>query len=214
MTNDNLFAEIDEDLDRQKLEALWKKYGPALLIIALGIVVATATSAGYRSWKAGQDQTLTTALIDSTVQSKTDADKISALQQFSEAHPGSAQSDFALLQAGNLAAQKGDTQRAVQLFDAVANDRKGDDAFRQLGDLLAVQTQLDSGDPAALTKRLQSLTAEDGVWRYSALEDQAYLALRAGDKTKAKQILTDVSQDARAPRTLSARAADLLRGLD
>jgi len=74
--------------------------------------------------------------------------------------------------------------------------------------------QIDPKRIEELSERLQPLTAQDGAWRFSALEAQAYLALRAGDKSKAETILTGLSQDVRAPRSLASRASDVLRTLN
>ena len=52
MTQHNtLFQEIDEDLDRQKMEAMWKRYGSWVIIFALAIVIVTAGTVAYNSWK-------------------------------------------------------------------------------------------------------------------------------------------------------------------
>lgn len=214
MTEHNLFEEVQADLERQKLEALWKQYGLWVIIVALGIVLATASSTAYRSWKTQRDQHLTAGLLAA---SKSDPDlgkSISALQKFADENPGTNHADIAWLHAGALAAEQGDKTKAAGFFDKAANDNTADPAFRQLGDLLSVQVQLDSGDPAALSARLQPLTEERAPWRYSALEEQAYLALRAGDKAKARQIFSDLSQDARAPQSIGARASDILRSLN
>ena len=214
MTEDNLFAEVQEDLERQKLEALWKKFGPFIVAAALAIVVATASTTSYRSWKAEREQDLTARLLEASKPDAASADKIAALQKFADENQGVTQTDLALLQAGSLAAEQGDKAKAAGLFDRVANDGNADPAFRQLGALLSVQTQLDNGDPVALAARLAPLTEEKAAWRYSALETQAYLALRTGDKAKARQIFTDLSQDARTPHSISTRATDILRSLD
>jgi len=214
MTEHNLFDEVKEDLERQRLEALWKQYGLWVVILALGIVLATASSTAYHSWQANQNQKLTSELL---AVSKTSADtskNIEALQKFADSNAASNQAAFALLHAGALAADENDKAKAATLFDQVAADTKIDPAFRQLGDLLSVQAQLDSADPATLSARLQPLTEEHATWRYSALEAEGYLALKSGDKDKAKQIFTTLSQDARAPQSIGARASDILRSLN
>jgi hypothetical protein len=73
---------------------------------------------------------------------------------------------------------------------------------------------MDSGDAAALSQRLQPLTFEKGAWRFSAMEDEGYLALKMNDKEKAKKIFTELSQNASVPKSISARATDLLRSFD
>jgi len=214
MTDNNLFQEVQEDLERQKLEAMWKQYGGWVLAFALAVVLATAGMTAFRSWKAERDQRLTSGLLAATEPTADVAKNIAALQSFADQNPGTNQSAFALLKAGALAADQNDKTKAAQFFDAASADAKADDAFRQLGTLLSVQTQMDGGDANALSARLQPLTADHAPWRFSALEMQGYLALRAGDKDQARRILTILSQDASAPKTISARATDILRSLD
>ncbi len=212
MTQNNLFQEVDEDLDRQKLEALWKKYGFWIITLAIGIVVWTASSTAYRSWRAQRAQQTTSAFLAA---SSVEASKgIESLQHFAQTHKSASLGALALLRAGALAADRGDKAGAIAIFDKIAADAEADPVFRQLGDLLSAHMQLDTDDAVALAARLQPLTAEGAPWRYSALEQEGYLALRTGDKAKARRLFTELSQDAQAPQGISARAADILRVLD
>ncbi|MDE1901445.1 MAG: tetratricopeptide repeat protein [Alphaproteobacteria bacterium] len=211
MTERNIFDELQEDFERQRLENLWKKYAPAVIAAALAIVIATAGMSAWRTWKTDRDQKLTNAYIDAAQEDQDAAKSVDLLQKFAAAHPGTDLGAFALLRAGAQQAEQGDAAKAAASFDAVANDAKADPAFRQLGTLLSVRAQMDTGDAAALSARLDPLTADGAPWRYSALEAQAYLALRAGDTAKAKKIFTDLSQDARVPQDIAARAGDIVR---
>jgi hypothetical protein len=214
MTENNLFEEVQADLQRQRFEDLWKQYGIWVGVAALVVVLSTAGSTAYRSWRAERDQHLTAGLLTATKAEADAAKSIDGLQKFATDNAGSNQADFALLKAGALAAEQNDAAKAVLMFDKVAQDAKADPAFRQLGDLLSVQVQMDTGDAAMLSERLEPLSAAHGAWRFSALEEQGYLALRLGNKDKARRIFTDLSQDAGAPQTLAARASDILRSLN
>jgi hypothetical protein len=214
MTEPNIFQEVQEDLERQRLEALWKQYGGWVIILALGIVLATASSTAYRSWKAEKNEKITAQLLESTRPGLDAPQSIDLLEKFADANQAAGQAVFAYLRAGALAAEANDKTKAITLFDKAAGDTNADPAFRQLGDLLSVQAQLDSGDTVALSARLQPLTGENQAWRYSALETQAYLALRQNDPAHARQIFTQLSQDARTPPTIAARATDILRSLN
>ncbi len=213
MTEHNIFDEAKEEYERQKMEALWKQYGIWVVIVALGIVLATATSTAYRSWKIDHDQKITNDFVAAAKPGADNAKSITALQQFADANGGTNQAAFALLKAGALAADQNDNAKAVTLFDKVEADDKADIAFRQLGTLLSVEAQLDSGDITALDARLQPLAVIDATWHYSALQDEGYLAIRAKDTAKAKEIFTILSQDARAPQSIMTRASDILRSL-
>lgn len=214
MSEHNLFQEVQEDLERQKLEALWKQYGAWIIAAAMLVILTVGGTTAYRSWKAEHEQRLTAGLMDAVQPGADSAKTIDLLQKFAAQNPATPQADFALLRAGAYAADHNNRDEAISLFDQVAKSVTADPAFRQLGDLLSVQLQMDKGDPAALSVRLQPLTEEFAPWRYSALEDQAYLALRAGDKAKARQIFTDLTQDARAPQTIAVRASDVLHSLN
>lgn len=214
MTNQSLFQEVEEDLERQKLEALWKRYGFWIILAAIGIVLSTASSTAYRSWKADHDMRLTADFLSSSRLLPDTSKNIEALEKFANENVKERHASLALLRAGALALRRDDKPKAIELFDKAAADTHADPAIKQLGALLSVQAQLDSGSPADLSARLQLLLGEDSAWRFSAREALAYLALRQNDAPKAKQILTDLSQDARAPRSIAARAADILRTLN
>jgi len=212
MTQHNIFQEVEEDLDRQKLEALWRRYGPFVVAAAAAIIIATAGTTAWNSWRDTQQQKATNGLIEILSAANPDPhQEIEALEHFAGRQPGETQATFARLQGGAVAAKAGDQAKAVALYDIVAADKDADPAFRQLADLLAVQTQMDKADPVTLQKRLQPLLADNAPWRTTAMEYEAFLALRAGDKPKARQLFGELSQDADAPSSLRARAADMLR---
>ena len=211
MTDENLFKEVEEDMERQRYEALWKQYGGMVIAAALAIVLGTA---GYNFWLGHtqqKNQRATDELVAITGAKTDPVKQIEALQQFVQNNPGQTQTTLAALHAAALAAKQDKKDDAIRMYDAVAADSKADHAFRQLADLLAVQVQMDSGDTAKLLQRLQPLMAEKEPWRYTAMEFAGHIALRAGDKANAKDYFTKLSQDAGAPPTISARAADMLR---
>ncbi|MDD5586479.1 MAG: tetratricopeptide repeat protein [Alphaproteobacteria bacterium] len=214
MTESSLFQEIDEDLQRQKLEAMWKRYGHYIIGAALAIVLATALFSGWRSWRTYSEQKATAGLlglVEGKIADK--AQQVDSLESFARVHAGASQAFLAHLQAASIALKDGKTDRAVAIYDAMANDMTVELPFRQLADLLSVQAQLDTGEPAALQARLQPLET-DSPWRVTAKEFTALLALRAGDKEKAKTLYTELSKDASAPHSMIQRATDMARWLN
>jgi len=214
MTEHNLFQEVQEDLDRQKLEAFWKKYGFWIVLVAVGIVLSTASSTAYRTWNSRRNQTMTSALLEAARATPDTAKSMDLFQRAAEKYQGKGHDVLALLREGSLAQSKNDKAKALSLFEKVASDAKADPAFRQLGALLSVEIQIDEGAPAELMSRLAPLAAEGAPWRFSAKEAQAYLALRMNDKAKAKEIFTSLAQTPDVPQSLAQRATDILRTLD
>lgn len=212
MTQDNIFREVEEDIERQKYEDLWKRYGIYVVAAVLALVLGTGANSYWQMHTEIEHQKATGGLAVIQNQLKKDSGKgFEALQDFAVKNRGQAQAAIAELGAAALAAQHGNKDQAIKMYDQLAADPQADHAFRQLADLLSVQQQIDVGDVTVLQKRLQPLMAEKEPWRFSAMEYGGYLAIRAGDKAKATEIFTALSQDAGVPASLSARAADMLR---
>ena len=212
MTDPSLFREVDDDLERQRLNDMWRRFGPLLILAALLIVCGTAGYTAWHSHKVASDQKATAGLLAASGRGDTPpAAQIDALEHFAQGAAGQPQAVLAQLTAANLAAKQGDRIKAVQIYDAVARDDKADTAFRQFATLMAVETQMDSAAPDALRAQLQPLTGDNQPFRYTALEDQGYLALKAGDKSAAKQIFSALSRDTDAPPTLNTRAGEVMR---
>lgn len=214
MTEHNIFQEIDDDLQRQKLEALWKRYGGFIIALALAIVLATAALSAWRTWHRDRDQTASAGLLDALNPKESDQNKqIDALTTFAQSNSHLTQATLARFYAANLAVQSGKMDQALQLYDAISKDETAEKAFRQLADLRSVELQLNSGDITLLSKRLEPLAADDAPWHFTAQEYQGYLALRAGDKAKARALFLSLSQNAGVPRSMSSRAGDILHSI-
>ncbi len=201
-----LFREIDEDLRRERYMKLWKAYGRYITGVAAAVILATA---GWVWWqnnqlsargKEGERYAAAAALIGK-------GDPTAAIKAFSQvaAKSGAGYAALARLHEAALLAKKGDLKGAAALYDAVANDSGANLNLRQLARLLGALSQLDTGDPAALTAKLAPLAKSDGPWRYAALELTGLLAERAGDIKGARAIYTKLVDDAAAPSSLRVR---------
>ncbi|NBO19605.1 MAG: hypothetical protein EBV03_10370, partial [Proteobacteria bacterium] len=98
----------------------------------------------------------------------------------------------------------------IAAYDALAKDNKLEPQFREFATLLGVKSQMDSGDAKTLLDALQPLM-DKSVWRYSAREYAGHLALKLGDKAKAREHFTYLAQDAGTPQRIKERADDMAR---
>jgi hypothetical protein len=201
-----LFREIDEDLRRERYMKLWKAYGRYITGAALTIILATA---GWVWWQnnqtsmrgeEGERYAAAAALVGK-------GDPTAAIEAFSQvaAKSGAGYAALAKLREAALRASKGDLKGATALYDAVAGDSDANPNLRDLARLLGTLSQLDTGNPAALTAKLAPLANGDGPWRYAALELTGLLAERAGDIKRAREIYTKLVDDAAAPSSLRVR---------
>lgn len=212
MTQSDLIQEIEEDMQRQKVEKLWKQYGKFVIAAALAIVLATASIVGWRNYRAKVEEKATAGLMEVMDNKELEkADKIKALEDFAAGNRGESPSAMARLQAAALALKEGNKDRAVAIYDELSKDIKVDPLFSRLADLLAVQTLMDSGDPGQLQERLKPLTQENSPWINLAKEYSAHLYMKTGDKEKAKKLFQDLAQDKEVPVAIGKRAEDMLK---
>jgi len=215
MNEQSLLQEIEEDLARQRTEKLWKKYGPYVIGAALAIVLVTAGTSGYKSYRTVTAQKATTVYLDLFEKNKDKTeDLIAGLDSYSQENKGKIQAVLARLNEAAKLMDLGKKDKALEIYAGLAGETSVEPMYRQLADLLYVQSDMDTGDIAALEVRLQPLMAESCVWHFTAREYAGYLAIRQGDKEKAKKIFTELKNLPVIPKSINARSTDVLRWLN
>jgi len=207
----DIFQEIEEDLRRERVEKLWKKYGSYVVGVALGVVLTVAAYVGWQKYaeqrRLADGERFATALEQ--IRPGTEAVAADALSLVAR-ESGAGYAVLARLREAALRAEAGETEGAIAIYDALAADDGVDALFRELALLLSVMHQMDDGDAAGLIDRLAPLTEADNPWRHSALEISGVLAFRSGDRGRAREVFTRLSDDATTPQGLRARAAEML----
>jgi hypothetical protein len=220
----DIFDEVDEDLRAERAANLLKRYGWVIIALILAIIGGAIGWEFWTRWQTSQDlaaaqryvaaQTAADSITDqpAAAGSPARAAAIAALdQQIATAPEG--YRTLGRLRAAGLKADAGDLPGAIALWDEVAGDAAADPLLRDLASLVAVQHQLDHGDPAQLEARLKPLTAPENPWSALAREQLALLNLRQGKLPEAKTALRALSVDVTAPNGVRQRAGALLTGL-
>ncbi len=112
-------------------------------------------------------------------------------------------------------AGNGDRMGAVAAYHAIAADTGIDALYRDLATVLAgLQEAEGSGDLQGALDRLAPIIADDNPWRHSAREVSAVLALRKGDRAKAREFFDALATDPAAPQGIRSRAVEILAVID
>ena len=211
----DIFKEVDEELRRENYAKLWKKYGRAVIAGAAAIVLGVAAVQAWRAYDLSHRGDLSdryAAALDLAAAGKPGA-SLAAFSDLSESsetgYPG-----LSAFEKARLLVQGGDVDGAVAIWDQIAGNSAMGGGFRNVAALLSVHYQIETGDPAALAARLAPLSADGQPFRASALELQAMLELRQGDRDRAREIFTALVDDRSTPSGLRARAAQMLAVLE
>lgn len=209
----DIFREVEEDLRRENLNQLWKKYGGFLVAVAVLIVVVVAAFVGWREWRAAKDVEYSARLV--TAGDIADAGNLeAALQAYADIADDAdgGHELLARLRQAALAGAAGREDETVAAYETVA-DSGADAVYRDLAVLLAVMREMDDADPGDLIERLAPLTGDEGAWRYSARELTALLEHRRGDTDRAIELLAALEQTPEAPPALRDRAREALAAM-
>jgi hypothetical protein len=213
----DIFDETQEDLRNERIRRLTIRYG------SLGIVVLLLVLAGVGVWQARRwyEARQAAAAAMPYLAAMRDADalppgpspvRMHLADAFAKVAASSPEGyrTLARLREAALRSDAGDLKGALAVWDQVADDSSANRTLRDLASLLWAQHQIDHGDPAAITARLQPLEAGANPWRPLAQEAAALLALRQGDKASALHTLHTIVVDPTAPEGLRGRANGLL----
>lgn len=209
----DIFREVDEDLRRDNLNQLWKKYGNFVVGAAVAVVLVVSAVVGWREWQRAENLEQSDRLLRAGEIAEADdpASAIAAYEDIAEDADGGHEL-LARLQAAALAAEVDDRERVAATYDAVAGSDV-DPVYRDLATLLSVMHASEGGDPEALIERLGPLRAEDNPWRFSARELTAVLEHRRGNVEQAVELIRGLEAAPEAPPDLRNRAREMLAAM-
>ncbi len=216
MSDDTFIREVNEQIRHEQAQALWDRFGPALIGLAVLIVLGTAAVVGYRYW----DETRANRSGDAFSQAlklanggKND-DALAALGALEKDGYG-AYPLLARMRAATVKADKGDVAAAVKDFDDVAADTAIPAGIRDMARLRAALLLVDHGSFADVSSRVEALTSDTNTLRHTAREALGLAAWKEGKTADALKLFDQIASDDGAPRNTRERAtlmSELIRG--
>jgi hypothetical protein len=213
LLQDSLLREVEEDLRRDRMLRLWKRYGSFAIGLVVGLLLVVA---GYQVWKHFERQRLAEASLQFAEAGAAAAGDPALAAAGFAALAGDGPRGYALLarlQEAALLARQGDRAGAVAAYDRAA--RASDDAiYRDLATLMSVlvamQAPIAELDANDVQGKLVRLSGDGNPWRYSARELQALLALKSGQAAEAERLLKQLVADPQVPAGVRERAEVML----
>ena len=208
MSDPNLTAvhrEVEDDLRRLQLKSFWDENRLWIIGTIVLAIVATAAVAFWRGHVEQKNLAATAQLLAALDQPQ----KLDALAADASAVDRPAHRALVRLAAAERHLVRGEKEKALEIYDALAADRQADDILRDLGRLYAVGLRIDAAPADKLEGELNALSRSDGPWRFTALELHALLHAREGRMKEAADKLAEISGDAAAPQEARTRAFTL-----
>lgn len=212
----DIIDEIKQDEKEERQAQLWKTYGSYVITAAIAIVVGTAASVWWQGNQAQQAQSQGDALYSAIT-----SDSVGDSEASLKALEGLTNSSIAVtaamaqLKKATVLENSNETEKALSAYDVLTNSKNAPKEFKDYASLrygmLAIES-FDDGNSASaddIFKRLETLSAQDAVWRFSALETAAFFAYKQGNISDAERYFTQLADDANTPNGIRQRAREM-----
>ena len=208
---DSFIEEVNEELRRDRLFRLFRKWGWIPILLVLLIVGAAA----WREYRVAQDRAAAQAFGDAVTAALDDNDAAARLAGLSEIAPASdgAEVLVTLLLAAERAAGDADAVAAAAADLRALAGREG--LAPRYADLARLKAHLIAPlDFDAAMAELTQLARPGRPYRVLAMEQQALLQAANGDLEAAIALLRLLEEDSEATQDLQQRAAGLIVALE
>jgi hypothetical protein len=206
----DIFNEIEEDIRRERMARLWKRFGP--LVVAAAVLIVAGVS-GWRAWDwysakqaAEAGSRYNAALLLSAEGKPEEAE--AALDALAKDAP----SGYSVLARFRAASELSATDKpaAAARFEAIAQDISVPALLRDLARIRSALSLLDTGSPADVASRVEPLATANNGWRHSAREILALAAWKAGNVDDTRRWSEELVVDPETPPGARARGQLLL----
>lgn len=205
--SDSFIDEVTEEVRRDRLFALFRRYGWIGGLVVLGIVGGAAWSEWQKSQAATRAQAFGDALTEALDLSNPE-DRTAALADIT-----SDGSQTGILQLMRASDPETDKAAALAALDALASDASQPQTYRDLAVLRRVIVAGADMPVADRRAALDGIAVAGRPFRTLAQEQLAYLLIEEAKTDEAIAALTALSQDQEAPAGLKSRVRQVIVAL-
>jgi len=207
----DIFSEVDEEVRRERMATLWKRFGPVLIGAVVLFIAGMGGKIYWDKWREGEriaesdryQQAL--ALLE-----QGDAP---AARGILEDLGADSQYGYRLLSRLQLAAslaREGKRGEAIAAFDAISAETDFEPRYRDYAVLMAASLVIDEGNLAEAEERLKPLQSPESPWYFSGRELQGTILQQEQKYDLAEDVFAEILNAEKAPPDMKARAQEML----
>lgn len=209
-TGETFLREVDENLRRDQLRGMARKYAPWIIA---AVVLLLAAVGGWLYW---QQQQEAAAAKDSEELAQIYTDigtgKLTNVPQRLDALAKDGTDAIrasALFTRAAVAIEQNDRPTAIARYREIANDEGLSAPHRDLALIRATGLEFDQLKPEDVIARMQPLTKPGSPWFGSAGELTAMAMIKQGKKLEAGRLFAAIAADRQVPESIRARAVQI-----
>jgi len=205
--NDNFIDEVFDDLRRERLFRLFRRWGWVAGLLILGVVAGVI----WREYSQSRDQAQARAWGDAVLAAEASDDPAAIMQVDPQGADG--RRLLAALLAASAWSEKGSDDAAADALRNVAGDRTAGTVLHDLAELKLVMLQGDAMDPAQRDEILSRLSRAGAPFELLALEQKAIALVGAGRPEDAITLIRQIQQKDGLTEALRLRLSEMMIAL-
>ena len=205
----DIFDEINEELKKDRMTALWQSYGKYVIAFVVAVVAGVSLTQGYSYYIQQRNASSANVFFNAILSDDMTETLEAATKELSEG--------YVLLAEFRLASElvKNDqVAEAEQHYLSIAARDDIQQIYRDIALLLSVMQAPQSTQASALQTRLNPLISSASPLKGLALEQAAALDVRRGNRAAAIEKLNELVALTDIPASLRRRASQILTVLD
>lgn len=208
---DSFIEEVTEEVRRDKLYRLMRRWGWLPILIVVLLVGGTA----WNEWRKAQDEAQAQALGDAILTAASAEDpgaRLEELRAVEDMTDGAARAPIALLEA-SAQLQAGDTSGAVATLEPLTTDMDLPVVYRDLAALRLVSLGAEAVPTGIRADLIDRITVAGAPYRVLGLEQRALLDIERGERAAAIETLQGLLLEDGLTDTAMGRVTQLLAAL-
>ena len=208
---DSFIDEVTEEVRRDRLYALYRKYGWIAAVLVIVLVGGAALNEWRKSAARAEAEAAGDVLL-AALNHDSPEERATALAGLPLPEDAGHRAISLMMQAG-AEAEAGNIGFAREAFDRVAGDAELPERVRHLATLKSAILSTGEVAPEERVARLSAIAVPGSPYRLLALEQVALAEIELGNKDMALETLTRILQDADVTQDLRRRVSQLIVAL-
>ena len=211
--SEEFIREVDEELQEEKYAKIWKKIGPYVISLAIGIVLFTSGVVFWNNYTENKKQKLGddfTAAVELIKEEDFDTALIALERITDKASDGYV--TIAKMKKASILIQKKQVLEGLEIYEDLEKTAF-DQSFKDMSTILFVLNAIDHKPSDILLDKVERLT-KSSSWKFSALELKGFILLKDKKYPESKKTFNTILEMGNAPTTLASRARDMVDFLE
>ncbi len=211
--SEEFIREVDEELQEERYAKIWRKIGPYVISLAIGIVLFTSGVVFWNNYTEDKKQKLGddfTAAVELIKEEDFDTALIALERITDKASDGYV--TIAKMKKASILIQKKQIMAGLEIYEDLEKTAF-DQSFKDMSTILFVLNAIDHKPSDILLDKIERLT-ENSSWKYSALELKGFILLNDKKFAESKKTFNTIIEMGNAPTTLASRARDMVDFLE